>query len=101
MKEKILEKTLHKSITKKIRSNINKKLSALKKENKGSWEINYQWHEKGTKLLVKSSQIYWAVIFSKAKLEVYVDIPFYLKPIFFPYKKKIIKMLEEEIKELV
>ena len=101
MIEKILEQKINKLPTKKFQSNINKKLDKLNKDLTEPWVMNYKWSQKATKLHVKSENLAWKANFTKKKVGVSIEFPFYLIPFLLPLKKKVIGFLQEEIKELM
>ncbi len=100
MRRKILEKNIKKSINKSVQGRISKKLDKLKKDTP-DWNINYKWNRKGNRLEVGGGKLCGEVIFLKRKVEVFVELPFYLLPVLEPFRKKTIEIFEEEISELL
>ncbi len=101
MRQKILDKALNKQINKTIQEHIAKRIEKLKKEFQDKWGISHKWNKKGDKLKVKTADVSWEAIFSKKKVKVFVDAPFYLIPFLEPFRKQAIEVLEEEISKLI
>jgi hypothetical protein len=101
MPEKILEQQIKKSLTKKTRDNINKRLDELKDHVSESWSVDYIWDASGNNFYIKSGKVLWTATFSKKKVTVYMEAPFYLRPFLSSYRKKGVEILQEELKELI
>ena len=101
MRQKILDKALNKQINKTIQERIDKKILKLKKELQDKWGISHKWNKKGDKLNIKTADVSWEAIFSKNKVEVFMNAPFYLTPFLEPFRKQAIEVLEEEISKLI
>ena len=102
MRQKILDKALNKQINKTIQERIDKRIEKLlKKEFQDKWGISHKWNKKGDKLKVEIADVSWEAIFSKKKVEVFVNAPFYLAPFLEPFRKQAIEVLEEEITKLI
>jgi len=101
MRQKILDKALNKQINKTIQERIDKKILKLKKEFQDKWGISHKWNKKGNKLNIKTADLSWEAIFSKNKVEVFMNAPFYLMPFLEPFRKQAIEVLEEEISKLI
>lgn len=101
MRQKILDKALNKQINKTIQERIDKKILKLKKEFQDKWGISHKWNKKGDKLKIEIADVFCEAIFSKKKVKVFVDAPFYLVPFLEPFRKQAIEVLEEEISKLI
>jgi len=101
MRQKILDKAISKQINKTIQEHIDKRIEKLKKGFQDKWGISHKWNKKGDKLKVEITDVSWETIFSKNKVEVFVNAPFYLMPFLEPFSKQAIGVLEEEISKLM
>jgi len=101
MRQKILDKALNKQINKTIQGHIDKRIEEAKKEFQGKWDVSYKWNKKGNKLKVEVANVSGEAIFSKNKVEVFINAPFYLMPLLEPFRKQAIDVLEEEISKLM
>jgi len=101
MRQKILDKALNKQINKTIQEHIDKRIEKVKKEFQDKWGISHKWNKEGYKLKVEIADVSWEAIFSKNKVEVFMNAPFYLMPFLEPFRKQAIEVLEEEISKLM
>ena len=99
MKEKVLEKTVSKNLTQSTRRKIDERLKKLSEES--TWDISHQWNKQGNKLCINSGKLVWEVVFSKGKMEIYVDGPVHLKLFFAPFRKMALEVIVKEIDELL
>ncbi|MBE3093625.1 MAG: polyhydroxyalkanoic acid system family protein [Actinobacteria bacterium] len=101
MRQKILDRTLAEPINKTIQEHIDKRIEKLKKEFQDKWGISHKWNKKGNKLKVEIADAFGEAIFSKNKVEVFVNAPFYLMPFLEPFRKQVIEVLEKELSKIM
>lgn len=104
IREKILEKSLSRRLE-LVREDINKKLEELKStspDKLDEYGISHQWLNENT-LLMKSEtyNVFGYLLIWDERLAVYVDVPFYLMPLYLIFLPPLKKKLEEEVDKLL
>lgn len=102
MREKLLEKHLKKPLTDVVRIKIEKRLRQLRKDFAKFGEVEYGWNKEKNTLYAKTVNINWIVAFiPDKKVTIWADIPFFIIPFVQPYKDEAVRILKEELKELI
>lgn len=99
-REKILERKLGQQVDDELIGKLSQRIKALKKE-LPHVTISQRWDKKNNKLLVQADQLLWEMVFNLNKVTVYVEAPIFLVPFLMPFKKKILKTLNEEIDAVI
>lgn len=99
--EKFFEQPLKKPLD-AVRKNIHKHIALLNKKyqkQKKQFQVEYVWDEGSNTLKIMSPQygLKAVILFTKSKINGYVEIPFLLKAVAWTYKDRLIK---EVLKEL-
>jgi len=103
--KKILEKPIDNSVE-EVRRKIDEKLAELLedasfKEIVDKFKITHSWRGNNTLLMESGAlPVRGALILSEDKVEVYIEIPFYISP-FLPLFSSHLKRFEEEMERLI
>jgi len=102
MREKLLEKNLKKPLTDAVRIKIEKRLCQLRKDFAKFGQVEYGWNKEKNILYAKTVNISWIVAFTPdKKVTIWADVPFFIIPFAQPYKAEAVRVIKEELKELL
>ncbi|MBU1858255.1 MAG: polyhydroxyalkanoic acid system family protein [Verrucomicrobia bacterium] len=97
MRQKILDKPLAKPFDKSFQQRLEKVVVAWEKKFQDKRTISHKWNAQGNKLTIQSDPVVGKIVFSKDRVKVMADMPFYLLPVVEPFRAQVIKMIEETL----